>query len=115
MESRDRRQSLLSLSPASGMWAATYTKPATVGSVPASVITDSPITVSYENAWSILLRKDALRSCDIFLERRQRLLHDTDVIPMFDKNVVDAFPARTICPGTVNQNNIPNATLFVRP
>jgi hypothetical protein len=31
-----------SLSPASGMWAATYTNPATDGSVPASVITAPP-------------------------------------------------------------------------
>ena len=31
-----------SLSPASGMWAAMYTKPATDGCVPASVITAPP-------------------------------------------------------------------------
>jgi hypothetical protein len=30
-----------------------------------------------------------------------------------DQNIVNAFPARTICPGTLNQNNIPNAMLLV--
>jgi hypothetical protein len=69
--------------------------------------------VSDKNARSILLSKDALRSGDIFLERRQRLLNDADVVAILDKNVVNAFPARTICPGTVNQNKIPNAMLFV--
>src|SRR5882724_2497976 len=73
----------------------------------------SPITMSDKNARSILLSKDTLRSGDIFLERRQRFLNDADVVAILDKNVVNAFPAGTICPGTVNQNNIPNATPFV--
>jgi hypothetical protein len=30
-----------------------------------------------------------------------------------DKDVVNALPAGTICPSTVNQNNIANAMLFV--
>jgi hypothetical protein len=66
-----------------------------------------------KNAGSILKSKDALGSIDIFLERRLGLLHDADVVTILDKNVVDAFPAGTVGPGTVNQNNIPNATLFV--
>jgi len=64
----------------------------------------SPIAVSDKNARSILLSKDALRSGDIFLERRQRFLNDADVVAILDENVVNALPARTICPGTVNQN-----------
>jgi hypothetical protein len=40
-------------------------------------------------------------------------LDDADVVAIFDKNVVDAFPARTVCPGAVDQNNIPDATVFV--
>ena len=71
------------------------------------------ITMSDKNARSILLSKDALRSGDIFFEGRLRLLNDADVVAILDKNVVNAFPARTICPGTVNQNNIPNAMLLV--
>jgi hypothetical protein len=41
------------------------------------------------------------------------LCHDADVIAILNKNVVNALPARTICPGTVNQNNVPNAMVFV--
>ena len=70
------------------------------------------ITMSDKNARSILLIKDALRSDDVFLEGRLRLLNDADVEAILDKNVVNALPARTICPGTVNQNNIPNAFLL---
>jgi hypothetical protein len=73
----------------------------------------SPIAVSDKNALSILLSKDALRSGDILLERRQRLLDDADVVAILDKNVVNTFPARAIYPSTVDQNNIPNAMLFV--
>ena len=73
-----------------------------------------PIAASHKTARSILLSEDALRSSDILLERRLRLLNDADVVAIFDKNVVNAFPARAICPGTVNQNNIPNTILFVQ-
>src|SRR5438132_7923194 len=73
----------------------------------------SPIAMSDKNARSILLSKGALRGSDIFLKGRLRLLDNADVVPILDKNVVHAFPARTVCPGTVNQNNIPNAMLFV--
>jgi hypothetical protein len=68
--------------------------------------------VSDKNAWSILLSQDALRSGDILPERRLRLLNDADVVAILNKNVVNALPARTICPGAVNQNNIPNAMLL---
>ena len=40
------------------------------------------------------------------------LLDDADVVTILDKNVVNAFPAGTICPGTVNQNDIPDPRLF---
>jgi hypothetical protein len=73
----------------------------------------SPITMSDKNALSILLSEDALRGSHIFFKGRLRLLDDADVVAILDKNVVNAFPARTICPGTVNQNNVPNAMLFV--
>jgi hypothetical protein len=73
----------------------------------------SAVTVTDQNARSILLSQDALRSGDIFLKGGLWLLNDADVVAIFDKNVVNAFPARTICPSTVNQNNIPNAMLFV--
>src|SRR5437867_5392335 len=53
----------------------------------------SPVAVSDKNAWSILLSQDALRSGDIFLERRLRLLNDADVVAIFDQNVVNAPPA----------------------
>jgi hypothetical protein len=58
--------------------------------------------MSDENAWSILLSKDALCGRDIFFKGRLRLLHDADVVAILDQNVVNAFPARTICPGAVN-------------
>ena len=73
----------------------------------------SPIAVSDKNARSILQSEDALRGSHIFFKRCLRLLDDADVVAILDKNVVNAFPAGTICPGTVNQNNIPNAMLFV--
>jgi hypothetical protein len=73
----------------------------------------SPIAVSNKNARSILLGKDSFRRSHIFFKRRLRLLDDADVVAIFDKNVVDASPARTIRPGAVNQNNIPGAMVFV--
>src|SRR6266851_5629994 len=68
----------------------------------------SPVAVSDKNARSILLSQGALRSGDIIFEGRLRLLHNADVVAILNKNVVHAFPARTIRPGAVNQNNIPN-------
>jgi hypothetical protein len=54
-----------------------------------------------------------LGRCSCALDRvRLRLLDDADVVAILDKNVVDAFPARTVGPGAVDQNNIPNAMLF---
>ena len=72
----------------------------------------SPIAVSDKNARSILLSKDPLGRGDIFFKGRLRLLDDADIVTILNKNVVNAFPAGTICPGTVNQNNIPNARLL---
>src|SRR3984885_2003937 len=72
----------------------------------------SPIAVCDKNARSILLREDAPRSGDIVLEGRLRLLYDAGAVAVFDENLVNTFPARAICPCTVNQNNIPNARLL---
>src|SRR6266404_2247631 len=72
----------------------------------------SPVAVSNKNARSILLSKDALCGGHIFFKGRLRLLDDADVVAILDENLIHAFPAGTICPGTVNQNNIPNALLF---
>src|ERR1700691_6075476 len=84
-----------SFSPASGMWAAIYTKPTTDGSVPASVIT-APLAVSDKNARAILLSQDALRGSHIVDKRRFRLLDDADVVAILDKDLVHASPARTV-------------------
>jgi hypothetical protein len=59
------------------------------------------------------LSKEAFRSGDIIFKGRLRLLDDADVVAIFHKNVVNALPAGTICPGTVNQNDIANARRFV--
>jgi hypothetical protein len=69
--------------------------------------------MSNENARSFLLSEDALGGSHVFFKRGFRLLDDADVVAILDKDVVYAFPARAICPGAVNQNNIPNAMLFV--
>lgn len=71
------------------------------------------IAMTDKNARPILLSENALHRGDIFPERRLRLLDDGDVITILDQDVVNAFPAGTICPGAVNQNNIPNARCFV--
>src|SRR5205085_6476397 len=69
----------------------------------------SAVAVSDKDARSILLSEDALRGGDIVFKGRLRFLDDADVVAILDKNIVNAFPAGTICPGPVNQNNIPNA------
>src|SRR5580704_1293573 len=71
----------------------------------------SPIAMGDKNAWSILKSKCALRSGHVFFKGRLRLLDDADVVTIIDKNVVDAFPAGTICPSSMHQNNILDATL----
>jgi hypothetical protein len=73
----------------------------------------SAIAVSDQNAESILKSEGALRGGHIFFKGCLRLLDDADVIAVLDQNVVDTFPARTICPRAMNQNNIPNAMLLV--
>jgi hypothetical protein len=47
------------------------------------------------------------RILDIFL-----LLNDADVLTILSQDVVNAFPARTIRPRTVDKDNIPNAVLL---
>jgi hypothetical protein len=59
------------------------------------------------------LSEESLRGSDIFFKGRLRLLNEADFVAILDKNVVDAFPARAIRPGAVDQNNIPNAMLLV--
>jgi hypothetical protein len=59
------------------------------------------------------LSEDALRGSHIVFKGRLRLLDDADVVTILDKDVVDALPAGTICPGSVNQNNVPSAILLV--
>ena len=73
----------------------------------------SPIAVCDKDARSVLQCEDTLHGGHIILEGRLRLLDDADVEAIFDKNVVNAFPAGTICPGAVNQNDIPNAMFLV--
>jgi hypothetical protein len=69
--------------------------------------------VSDKNAGSILQSEDALCCRDIFLEGRFRLLHEADVVSVFDENVVNASPARAIGPGAVDQNNISNVIVSI--
>jgi hypothetical protein len=69
--------------------------------------------VSDQNTRPILLSEESLRGSDIFFKGRLRLLDEADFVAILDKNVVDAFPARAICPSAVDQNNIPNAMLLV--
>src|SRR6266849_5899486 len=44
---------------------------------------------------------------------RARFRNYGSPIAVSDKNAVNAFPARTIRPSAVNQDNIPNAMVFV--
>jgi hypothetical protein len=66
-----------------------------------------------KNARSILRSEGALGGSDVFLEGGLWLLDDADVVAVLDKDVVNTFPARTIYPGAVDQNNIPNSLLFL--
>src|SRR6266700_6953518 len=45
------------------------------------------ITVSHQNAWSILQSEDVLRRRHIFFERCLRLLDDTYFVTILDENV----------------------------
>jgi hypothetical protein len=58
------------------------------------------------------LSEDSLRRGDILFERGFRFLDDGDVIAVLNQNVADAFPTRTVCPGAMNENNIPNSRLL---
>ena len=73
----------------------------------------STVAVRDKNARSILQSKDTLCGGHILFKGRLWLLDDADVIAVLDKNVVNTFPARTIRPRAVNENNITNAMLFV--
>src|ERR1700719_4035207 len=73
----------------------------------------SAITVSDKHARSILLSEHAFCGSHIFFKGCLRLLDDANVVTIFDENVVNTLPARTICPGAVDQNNVPHAMVFV--
>jgi hypothetical protein len=104
-----RLPSAASFSPASGMWGATYTSPATDGSVPASVMTAPSIAVGNENTRPILQSQNAFGGRDIVLGRCLWLLNKTDIEAVFDEDAVDALPARTVSPSPMHQHDIPNA------
>jgi hypothetical protein len=42
----------------------------------------------------------------IILEGRLGLLDDADIEAVLDKKLADAFPARTVCPDTVDEDDI---------
>src|SRR5258705_6359477 len=69
----------------------------------------SPIAVRDKDARSVLQCEDTLHGGNIIVERRLRLLDDADFEAIPDKGVVNAPPARTVPPSTVDQHNIPNA------
>src|ERR1700730_13060500 len=71
------------------------------------------ITVSDKNARSTLLSEDAFCGSHIFFKGCLRLLDDANVVTILDENVVNTLPARTICPGAVDQNNVLHAMVFV--
>ena len=64
--------------------------------------------MSNENARAILKSKNALRGGDVVLKSRLWFLNDADVEAVLDEDVVNTFPAGAVCPGTVDQNNVPN-------
>ncbi len=66
----------------------------------------SPVAVGDKDARSILLSQDALRRGNILLKRRLGLLNDAEIVAIFDKNVVNTLPARTICPGAMDEDNV---------
>src|ERR1700730_1040888 len=73
----------------------------------------SPIAVSDKNARSVLKSEGPFGGSQFVVKRPLRLMNDADVVAILHKNVVNALPAGTICPSTMNQNNIPNAMLVV--
>src|SRR5437899_12577872 len=66
----------------------------------------SSIAMGDQNARTALQSKHAFCGGDIFFEGRLRLLDYADVIAILDKNIVNAFPAGTICPRTMHQDDI---------
>ena len=56
-----------------------------------------------KDARSVLQCEDPLRGGHIILEGRLGLLDDANVEAVLDKNVVNAFPARTVRPSTVDE------------
>ena len=61
----------------------------------------------------VLQSQHALGGSHIVLKGRLRFVYDADVKSVFCENLVNAFPARTICPDAVNQDNIPSAMRMV--
>src|SRR5580658_2358068 len=66
----------------------------------------SPIAVRDKDARSVLQCEDTLHGGHIIMERRLRLLDDADFEAIPDKVVVYAPPARTVRPGTVDENDV---------
>src|SRR5580698_353619 len=66
----------------------------------------SAIAMSHKNAGTVLLSKDTPCRGHIFFKRRLGFLYDAYVISVLDKNVVDAFPARSVGPCSVNEHNV---------
>src|SRR5580704_10613266 len=71
----------------------------------------SSIAMGDKNAWSILQSEDTFGGGNIVFKGRFGLLNDAYLETVFDKDVVNAFPAGTICPSSMHQNNILDATL----
>jgi hypothetical protein len=64
------------------------------------------ITMSDTNARSILLSEDALGGSDIISKGCLWLLDDAHVVAILHEVVVNAPPARTVGPGTVDEDDI---------
>jgi hypothetical protein len=69
--------------------------------------------VGDKDAPSVLQCENTLHGGHIILEGRLRFLDDAYVVTVLDKNGVHAFPIGAIGPGSMHQNNIPDATLLV--
>ena len=66
-----------------------------------------------KDAGSVLQCEDTLHGGHIVLEGRLRFLDDTDVVAVVNKIGVHTFPTGAICPGSMHQNNFPDATFRV--
>jgi hypothetical protein len=72
----------------------------------------SAIAVCDKDARSVLQCENTPHCGHIILEGRLRLLDDADVEAVSDKVVVDAPPARTVRPGTMDEDYVFHAGLL---